>query len=225
MRGHQRVGQRPRRHQHQHRRHSRHHSAFRRRHAERHDGDQFGSHFRARVGGGGNGIIADTLTLTNNASGTITADALRHQANTATIYNYGTISAPTPGFGGTAVNVNSLTLINYASGVITGEGGGISGSSTPVASPISAPFPAGLIASALNGNAVFLTNFGTVSGRRRLGDLDGHGTIVNNVGGSITGISTPSRRFDQHHHIQCRHDHRERAALRSSSRPAAAATR
>ena len=94
------------------------------------------------VGGGGVGIFGDTVTLTNNASGTITADAVGVNANTATIYNYGTISAPAAGSFGTAINVNSLTLVNYASGVITGDGGAISGSFIPVAT---------------------ITNFGTIS--------------------------------------------------------------
>ena len=54
------------------------------------------------VGGGGNGIFGDTVTVTNNASGTITADGSAISANTGTINNYGTISAPVAGGGGTA---------------------------------------------------------------------------------------------------------------------------
>ena len=46
------------------------------------------------VGGGGQGIFGDTVNLTNNSSGTITGDAAGVQANTATIFNYGTISGP-----------------------------------------------------------------------------------------------------------------------------------
>jgi uncharacterized protein with beta-barrel porin domain len=141
------------------------------------------------LGGGGNGIIADTLTLTNNASGTITADGNAVQANTATIYNYGTISAPTSGSGGTAVNVNALTLVNYASGVITGDGFGVSGSQTPVltVTNFGTISGIGLGAAGIEGNAVFLMNSGTVSVPVGSAISMDHGTVVNNVGGTITG--------------------------------------
>jgi hypothetical protein len=51
------------------------------------------------IGGGGTGIDfsgdpASTVTVTNNASGTITADAYGINASTATVSNYGKISAP-----------------------------------------------------------------------------------------------------------------------------------
>jgi outer membrane autotransporter protein len=124
------------------------------------------------VGGGGVGIFGDTVTLTNNASGTITADAVGVNANTATIYNYGTISAPAAGSFGTAINVNSLTLVNYASGVITGDGGAISGSFIPVAT---------------------ITNFGTISATGGLSTAIfgiNHATITNNVGATIVGDLT-----------------------------------
>ena len=45
-------------------------------------------------------------------------------SNSATVSNFGTISAPT--FGGTGILANNLNLTNYASGVITGDGGAIS---------------------------------------------------------------------------------------------------
>jgi uncharacterized protein with beta-barrel porin domain len=124
------------------------------------------------VGGGGTGIFGDTVTLTNNASGVITADGLGIQANTATIYNYGTISAPTAGFFGTAISVNLLTLVNYASGVITGDGGAITGTTSPIAT---------------------ITNFGTISATGGLSTAIfgiNHAAITNNVGGTIVGDLT-----------------------------------
>jgi hypothetical protein len=118
------------------------------------------------VGGGGTGIFGDTVTVTNNASGTITGDVAGIQANTATIYNYGTISSP--GLGGTGVSVNLLTLVNYASGLITGDGFGISGTSTPIQG---------------------ITNFGTISatGSGSTAILINRGSITNNVGASSSG--------------------------------------
>ena len=145
------------------------------------------------VGGGGMGISGDTVTLTNNATGTITADAAGIQANTATIYNYGTISAPPPpagAGGGTAVSVNALTLVNYASGIITGDGGGVSGLTTPVltVTNFGTISGTGLGASGIQGNTVFLTNSGTVSGGSGGSTISmDHGVITNNVGGSIAG--------------------------------------
>jgi uncharacterized protein with beta-barrel porin domain len=142
------------------------------------------------VGGGGMGISGDNVTVTNNQSGTITADAIGINANTATIYNYGVISAPAAGSGGTAVNVNSLTLFNYASGTITGDAFGVSGSSTPIlnVTNFGAISGTGLGGTGIGGNTVTLVNSGTVSG-----GLGGaavsmtSGAITNNVGGAITG--------------------------------------
>jgi hypothetical protein len=142
------------------------------------------------LGGGGNGIIADTLTLTNNASGTITADGNAVQANTATIYNYGTISAP--GLGGAGILATTLSsLVNYASGVITGDGFGVSGNvATLMVTNYGTISGTGLGAFGIAGDAVFLTNSGTVSVTVGSGgsaiSMD-HGTIINNVGGTITG--------------------------------------
>ena len=68
------------------------------------------------IGGGGDGINyvvnPSTLTVTNNLGGTITGDATGIRANTATIFNSGTISAPS--FGGTGIVVDTLILTNYA---------------------------------------------------------------------------------------------------------------
>jgi uncharacterized protein with beta-barrel porin domain len=147
----------------------------------------------ALVGGGGTGIFADTLTLTNNPGATITADASAVQANTATISNYSTISAPPPpagAGGGAALNVNALTLVNYASGVITGDGAGIQGSSTPVymITNFGNISGTGLGAPGIQGNAVTLVNSGTVSGGPSGSAIStDHGAITNNMGGTVTG--------------------------------------
>ena len=62
------------------------------------------------IGGGGDGINyvvnPSTLTVTNNLGGTITGDASGIRANVATIFNSGTISAPS--FGGTGIVVDNL---------------------------------------------------------------------------------------------------------------------
>ena len=142
------------------------------------------------VGGGGMGISGDNVTVTNNQSGTITADAYGINANTATIYNYGVISAPAAGSGGTAVNVNALTLVNYASGIITGDGFGVSGSFIPVlnVTNFGAISGTGLGGTGIEGNTVTLVNSGTVSGGLGGAAISTNsGAITNNVGGTITG--------------------------------------
>jgi uncharacterized protein with beta-barrel porin domain len=142
------------------------------------------------VGGGGIGIFGDTVTLTNNASGTITADGVAINANTATVSNYGTISAPAAGGGGTAINVNALTLTNYASGVITGDGFGVTGSQTPVlnVTNFGTISGTGLGGVGIEGNGVTLVNSGTVSGGAGGSAISmDHGTITNNAGGNIAG--------------------------------------
>ena len=48
------------------------------------------------------------VTVTNNATGVITGDANGINANSATVFNHGTISAPTAGGGGTGINANTL---------------------------------------------------------------------------------------------------------------------
>jgi len=142
------------------------------------------------VGGGGMGISGDNVTVTNNQSGTITADAYGINANTSTIYNYGVISAPAAGSGGTAVNVNALTLVNYASGIITGDGFGVSGSFIPVlnVTNFGAISGTGLGGTGIEGNTVTLVNSGTVSGGLGAAAISTNGgAITNNVGGTITG--------------------------------------
>jgi uncharacterized protein with beta-barrel porin domain len=141
------------------------------------------------TGGGGTGIFGDTVTLTNNASGTITADGVGINANTATVNNYGTISAPEVGGGGTAINVNALTLTNFAAGVITGDGFGVTGSQTPVlnVTNFGTISGTGLGAFGILGNTVTLTNSGTVSGGTGGTTIQmDHGSITNNEGGVIT---------------------------------------
>ncbi len=148
------------------------------------------------IGGGGTGIdfsgdAASTLSLTNNASGTITGDAFGINASTATVTNYGTISAPA--FGGIAVNANSLTLTNYASGVIRGDGGAISGSQTPALTITNFGTISGGIdaaSGAIFGNVVNVTNSGSIavaSGSGGSAIAMTSGSVTNNAGGSITG--------------------------------------
>jgi outer membrane autotransporter protein len=144
----------------------------------------------ALAGGGGVGIFGDTVTLTNNASGIITADAEGIQANTATISNYGTISAPALGGGGTGINANALALVNFASGVITGDSFGVSGLNTPnlTIANFGTISGTGLSGMGIEGNVVTLVNSGTVSGGTGGSAISmDHGTITNNVGGVLTG--------------------------------------
>ena len=124
-------------------------------------------------------------------TGTITGDAFGINASTATVTNYGTISAPT--FSGIAVNADSLTLTNYASGVITGDGGAISGSQTPTLTITNFGTISGGIdaaSGAISGNVVNVTNSGAISVASGSGGSAismASGSITNNAGGSITG--------------------------------------
>ncbi len=148
------------------------------------------------IGGGGTGVDfsgdpASTVTVTNNASGTITGDAYGINASTATVANYGTISAPT--FGGTGVNANNLTLTNYATGVISGDGGAISGTMTPTLTITNFGTISGGIdaaSGAISGNVVNVTNSGAISVASGSGGSAismTSGSVTNNAGGSITG--------------------------------------
>jgi uncharacterized protein with beta-barrel porin domain len=148
------------------------------------------------IGSGGTGIDfsgdpASTVSVTNNASGTITGDAYGINASTATVTNYGAISAPS--FGGIAVNANTLTLTNYASGMITGDGGAISGSQTPTITVTNfGTISGGIDASegAISGDVVTVTNSGTISVASGSGSSAitmASGSVTNNAGGSITG--------------------------------------
>jgi hypothetical protein len=141
--------------------------------------------------GGGEGIDfaannTSVVTVTNNATGVITGDANGINANSAIVYNYGTISAPTAFGGGTGINANTLVLTNYASGLITGDGFGVSGSQTPNLTitnfgTISATGFAGI---AIQGNVVTLVNSGNISGSNAISMTSG--SITNNTGGVIT---------------------------------------
>lgn len=87
--------------------------------------------------GGGEGIDfagnnTSMVTVTNNATGVITGDANGINANSAIVFNHGTISAPTAGGGGTGINANTLVLTNYKTGLITGDAFGVTGSQTPI---------------------------------------------------------------------------------------------
>jgi plastocyanin len=150
------------------------------------------------IGGGGAGIdfsgdAASTLTVTNNASGTIAGDSYGINASTATVTNSGMISAPTTG--GVAINANTLTLTNNASGVISGDGGAISGSQTPTLTitnfgTISGGIDAG--GGAISGNVVNVTNSGSISVASGSGGPAismASGSVTNNAGGSISGDS------------------------------------
>ena len=146
------------------------------------------------VGGGGQGIFFDanntsTVTVTNNASGTITGDAFGIDANAAVVTNYGVISAPEAGSGGTGLSANTLTLVNYASGVITGDGFGVTGSQTPnltIANfgTISATGLGGL---GISGDIVNVTNSGTIAALDGIAISTGTGSVVNKLGGVIEG--------------------------------------
>ena len=154
-------------------------------------------------GGGGEGIDfaannTSQVTVTNNASGVITGDAYGINANSAVVYNYGTISAPTSGNFGTGINASTLVLTNYASGVVTGDAFGISGSLAPnlTITNFGTISSTGIGGVAISGNTVNLVNSGTVSsvngsGGQAISMISG--SITNDSGGTIsgdTGIAT-----------------------------------
>jgi uncharacterized protein with beta-barrel porin domain len=150
--------------------------------------------------GGGEGIDfagnnTSMVTVTNNATGVITGDANGINANSAIVFNHGTISAPTAGGGGTGINANTLVLTNYKTGLITGDSFGVSGSQTPHLTitnfgKISAT---GLGGTAIEGNVVHVTNSGTISALSGGGSLNAismaSGSVTNNAGGLITSDS------------------------------------
>jgi hypothetical protein len=155
--------------------------------------------------GGGEGIDfaannTSVVTVTNNATGVITGDANGINANSAVVYNYGTISAPTAGGGGTGINASTLVMTNYSTGLITGDAFGISGSQTPNLTitnfgTISATGPGG---TAIQGNIVTIVNSGTISalsGGGGLNAISTTGGITNNAGGLITSDSTAISAF------------------------------
>jgi uncharacterized protein with beta-barrel porin domain len=148
-------------------------------------------------GGGGEGIDfaannTSMVTVTNNATGVITGDANGINANSAIVYNYGTISAPTAGGGGTGINANTLVLTNYANALVTGDAFGVSGSQTPnlTITNFGTISATGLGGTAIQGNTVTLVNSGTISALSGGGGLNAismnSGSITNNTGGLIT---------------------------------------
>src|ERR1700694_5477878 len=151
--------------------------------------------------GGGDGINfasnnTSKVTVTNNATGVITGDANGIKANSAIVFNYGTISAPTAGGSGTGINANTLVLTNYASGLITGDGFGVSGSQTPNLASITnygTISGTGAAADGVQGNVVNVVNSGTISATAS--GLGGSaismvsGSVINNAGGLITSDS------------------------------------
>jgi uncharacterized protein with beta-barrel porin domain len=152
------------------------------------------------IGGGGEGIDfaannTSMVTVTNNATGVITGDANGINANSATVYNYGTISAPTAGGGGTGINANTLVLINYQGGLVTGDAFGVSGSQTPhlTITNFGTISATGLGGIAILGNVVNVTNSGTISALSGGGSLNAismaSGSVTNNAGGLITSDS------------------------------------
>jgi uncharacterized protein with beta-barrel porin domain len=150
--------------------------------------------------GGGEGIDfaannTSVVTVTNNATGVITGDAYGINANSAIVYNHGTISAPTAGSGGTGLNANTLVLINYQTGLITGDAFGVSGSQTPnlTITNFGTISATGLGGTAIQGNVVNVTNSGTISAASGGGSLSAismtSGSVTNNAGGLITSDS------------------------------------
>ena len=150
--------------------------------------------------GGGEGIDfaannTSVVTVTNNATGVINGDAYGINANSAIVYNHGTISAPTAGSGGTGLNANTLVLINYQTGLITGDAFGVSGSQTPhlTITNFGTISATGLGGTAIQGNVVNVTNSGTISAASGGGSLSAismtSGSVTNNAGGLITSNS------------------------------------
>jgi uncharacterized protein with beta-barrel porin domain len=155
------------------------------------------------IGGGGEGIdfVANNTSfvmVTNTAAGLITGDANGLNANSAVVFNYGTISGAT--FGGAGLNANTLVLTNFASGLITGDSFGVSGSQTPnlAITNFGTISATGLGGTAVFGNVVNIVNSGTIAVTPGLGaetiSMD-HGSIVNNAGGVIAGDFTAISAF------------------------------
>jgi autotransporter-associated beta strand protein len=150
--------------------------------------------------GGGEGIdftaTPSALTVTNNQGGVITGDANGISANSAVVFNAGTISAPLAGFGGTGLNANTLALTNFATGLVTGDAFGVSGSQTPVLAitNLGTISGTGLGSVGVEGNIVSVQNFGTISaGAGGTAIVMGTGGVTNLAGGIITsdtGISS-----------------------------------
>jgi uncharacterized protein with beta-barrel porin domain len=147
--------------------------------------------------GGGEGIDfaannTSVVTVTNNATGLITGDANGINANSAIVFNSGTISAPTAGGGGAGINANTLVLTNYVSGLITGDGFGVSGSQSPnlTITNFGTISATGSGAFGVLGNVVTIVNSGTIStapGQAGQAVSMFSGSVTNNAGGIIIG--------------------------------------
>jgi uncharacterized protein with beta-barrel porin domain len=130
------------------------------------------------------------VTVTNNSTGVINGDAYGINANSAIVYNHGTISAPTAGGGGTGLNANTLVLINYQGGLITGDAFGVSGSQTPnlTITNFGTISATGFGGTAIAGNVVNVTNSGAISGGTASSAISmTSGSVTNNAGGTISG--------------------------------------
>jgi uncharacterized protein with beta-barrel porin domain len=149
-------------------------------------------------GGGADGINfagnnTSMVTVTNNATGVITGDANGINANSAIVFNYGTISGA--GLGSTGVNANTLVLTNYASGLITGDGFGVSGLQSPnlTITNFGTISGTGLGTFGVLGNVVTIVNSGTISatsgGNALQAILMASGSVTNNANGLITSDS------------------------------------
>jgi uncharacterized protein with beta-barrel porin domain len=147
-------------------------------------------------GGGGEGIDfasnnTSMVTVTNKSTGVITGDANGINANSAVVYNYGTISAPTAGSGGNGISANTLVLTNYASGLVTGDGFGVTGSQTPnlTITNFGTISATGIGGTGVQGFVVNIVNSGTisaVSGGTALNAISmTSGSVTNNAGGLI----------------------------------------
>jgi uncharacterized protein with beta-barrel porin domain len=142
------------------------------------------------LGGDGINVGGGSVTV-NNLAGTITGNANGITADVVTVtHNFGTISAPAINgfFGGTAINATtSVNVTNDASGIITSDGSAIT-APTAVVTNFGTISGTGLGASGIAGGTVTVTNSGSIlssSGAAAISMTAG--TIVNNVGGIISG--------------------------------------
>jgi uncharacterized protein with beta-barrel porin domain len=131
------------------------------------------------------------VTVTNNSTGVITGDAFGISANSAIVFNSGTISAPTAGSGGIGLNANTLVLTNFSTGLIIGDAFGVSGGQNPALTitNFGTILATGFAGTAIAGDVVNLVNSGTVSTILGNAVIMTSGSIVNNIGGLISSDS------------------------------------